>query len=354
MKPTILVVEDDPLAAKILEAQLRHDGYHVSVAYNGLQALKMCREEPPDLVLLDLMLPGVDGFEVLSQMRAEPGTARVPVIVVSAKTDVSDQHMAARLGANRYLTKPYSWSELSETVRSLLRQAPAQQVAAGKAVLMVGARGAESAAVGTGLGLALAQRGEATILADLRPFSVEHFLLLEVPPPSEPIVLSGAAVAPSLAAVLVRHPSALRLLGNLQGRGVAGELLPEDVWLTLEGLLREGGIVLADLPLHPVELLRRAAERTELTLLVLRDDAPSLAAARSALRLMGQAGINLERVHLVLVGPHPGSAPMGLDQPVLGTVPETALAAGEAYEMLAERLVTLLGPSGQERTDDDG
>jgi len=354
LEATILIIEDDPLAAKILERQLSHDRYRVLTAYNGLQGLKMCRENPPDLVLLDLMLPGVDGFEVLSQLRADPRTADVPVVIVSAKTDYTDREMATRLGATAYLTKPFKWAELLETVHSLLQQAPRRGTAAGKGILLIGARGWEAAWVGPRLGSALARRGEATALVDFRPFSVEHFLVLEVTPPQEPISLAGVGTDASLSAALVRHPSGLHLLGNLQGGGAAGELRPDDVSFVLDMLLREMDYVLADLPLYPVEVLRRAAERAELTLLIFRDDAPSLAAARSALRLMENAGLNMEHVYLLPVGPLSERGVTEFDRPVLGVVLGEAEAAERIYEILADRVAALVGSSDRGGVSDAG
>ncbi|MBU0704709.1 MAG: response regulator [Chloroflexi bacterium] len=122
MKPTILVIEDDPMTSRLVELMLVHEGYQVTIASNGLQGLEMAQTLSPDLVLLDLMLPGPDGFDVLNQLQAKPQTARVPVIVVSSKSQHTDKQTAASIGANAYLTKPYKRAELLETIRSLLKR----------------------------------------------------------------------------------------------------------------------------------------------------------------------------------------------------------------------------------------
>ena len=122
MKPTILVIEDDPMASRLVALMLGNAGYQVVSASNGLQGLEMAQDSPPDLILLDLMLPGPDGFDVLSQLRTEPRTASVPVIVVSSKSQHTDKQTAASIGANAYLTKPYKRAELLETIRSLLKR----------------------------------------------------------------------------------------------------------------------------------------------------------------------------------------------------------------------------------------
>lgn len=122
MKPTILVIEDDPMTSRLVELMLVQEGYQVTIASNGLQGLEMAQALSPDLVLLDLMLPGPDGFDVLNQLQAKHQTAKIPVIVVSSKSQHADKQTAANIGANAYLTKPYKRAELLETIRSLLKR----------------------------------------------------------------------------------------------------------------------------------------------------------------------------------------------------------------------------------------
>lgn len=111
------------MAARIVEMVLSPEGYQIVTVPNGRQGLEMAQATPPDLILLDLMLPGQeDGFEVLRRLRAEPRTADVPVIVVSSKAQPADKEMAANIGANAYLTKPYKRAELLSLVRSLLSE----------------------------------------------------------------------------------------------------------------------------------------------------------------------------------------------------------------------------------------
>ncbi|HEY77394.1 MAG TPA: response regulator [Thermoflexia bacterium] len=341
MDGTILIVEDDLLAARLLERQLSSEGYRILIASNGLQGLRMCQTEQPDLVLLDLMLPGMDGFEVLSRLRSDPRTAEVPVVIVSAKTDPADQEMATRMGANAYLTKPFQRAELLETVRSLMRKGP-DRGRRSTGVLLVGAYGEEATQVGTRLGATLASEGMSVTLADLRPFSVEPFLVLGIPAPSEPLPLSDVGAGTALLAATVRHPSGLRVLGNLKGRGTAGQMEPEDVTFVLDLLLNEPGCVLSILPLYPLELLLTAMELLGAVLLVARNDMTSAAAARTALTLMEQGGVDKDRIHLVLLGSPSSELPEGLDRPVLGVVSERGTEDERSYRALAERLKSLL------------
>jgi two-component system cell cycle response regulator len=122
MERTILLIEDDPLSARLVDLILKSEGHRVIMAQNGFQGLKIAQGTPLDLVLLDLMLPGMDGFEVLRKLRADPKTAQVKVVIVSAKSQPADKEKAAELGIDYYLTKPYRKVELLDVVRSLLNE----------------------------------------------------------------------------------------------------------------------------------------------------------------------------------------------------------------------------------------
>lgn len=118
----ILVIEDDPRSVKLMELVLGSEGYEAVVATNGEEGLAAARERRFDVILLDLMLPEVDGFEVLRQLRADSELADVPVIITSARARPTTREEAADLGADSYLTKPYRKAELLEVIASLLNR----------------------------------------------------------------------------------------------------------------------------------------------------------------------------------------------------------------------------------------
>lgn len=351
MRPTVLVIEDDPLAARLLERQLEPEGYDVAIAHHGLEGLKLARTTPPSLVLLDLMLPGLDGFEVLSRLRSEPGTAGIPVIIVTAKSQATDRQTATRVGANAFLSKPFQRSELLDLVHSLVQAQEEQPAGPGAGVILIGAHGVEPGPVTVFLGLALQDRGERVTVVDFRPFSAEHCLLLDVTPRPAPASLRDPAARDQLPALTVRHPSGLHLLNNLEGTGEAGQFTPTDTAAVLDRLISSGAFVLADLPLYPPEVLQRAAERCDLLLLVARGDPATLAAARSALTLAERAGADPERISLVIVGPRADQSAAELGPAILGTVPIGAARDDPAFDVLAERLQQLRSslPRGEGR-----
>lgn len=129
MKPKILVVDDEPDALEVLGFKLREAGFTPIFAGDGLKALAAVRAERPDLVVLDLMLPELDGLEVCKLMRRDPVTASIPVLMLTAKAAEMDRVVGLELGADDYVTKPYSPRELVLRIRKLLKRTKATDAA---------------------------------------------------------------------------------------------------------------------------------------------------------------------------------------------------------------------------------
>lgn len=121
-KPCVLLVEDEPAQREILRYNLASEGYEVTMAENGDDALLLADEVRPDLVLLDWMLPGVSGIEILRRMKASRQTAEIPVIMLSARSEEMDRVRGLETGADDYMVKPYSVSELMARIRTQLRR----------------------------------------------------------------------------------------------------------------------------------------------------------------------------------------------------------------------------------------
>lgn len=130
MSKKILVVEDDDIIRRILHQTLTKEGFQVVIAADGSEALIKCRQENPDLILLDLMLPGMDGFQVIMEVRKKK---EIPVIILSAKDELTDKALGFGLGVDDYVTKPFSPAELVMRVKAVLRRVKeAKQAASDK------------------------------------------------------------------------------------------------------------------------------------------------------------------------------------------------------------------------------
>ncbi|MCJ7575348.1 MAG: response regulator transcription factor [Dehalococcoidia bacterium] len=120
----VLVVDDDVKTVELVKLYLDRDGYQVLTAYNGVEALRLAREGYPDLIVLDLMLPDIDGLEVCRTLRRE---SDVPIIMLTARTTDQDKLTGLNLGADDYVTKPFSPKELAARVRAVLRRLPGER-----------------------------------------------------------------------------------------------------------------------------------------------------------------------------------------------------------------------------------
>jgi two-component system, OmpR family, response regulator VicR len=121
MSATILIVEDEFAVARGIQYALQQEGYQVAVARSGEEGLDFATNQAPDLVVLDVRLPGIDGFEVLRRLRA--AGSKMPVLVLTARDDEVDKVIGLELGADDYLTKPYGLRELMSRIKALLRRA---------------------------------------------------------------------------------------------------------------------------------------------------------------------------------------------------------------------------------------
>lgn len=128
---TILVVEDDAALRDTIAYNLRGEGYLVLTAADGVAGLEAARQNPVSLVLLDLMLPRLDGLDVCRQLRSKPETANTPILMLTARGEETDKVIGLELGADDYVTKPFSWKELRARVRALLRRGAPPAPAAG-------------------------------------------------------------------------------------------------------------------------------------------------------------------------------------------------------------------------------
>jgi two-component system phosphate regulon response regulator PhoB len=132
----IILIEDERDMAELVAMRLKREHYEVETAHDGREGLDRIRRQPPDLVLLDIMLPGMSGTEVLRELRNDPRTASLPVVMMTARTEDGDVVAGLQLGADDYVTKPFSMSVLVARVAAVLRRSEAPPL--GKGLITVG------------------------------------------------------------------------------------------------------------------------------------------------------------------------------------------------------------------------
>jgi two-component system copper resistance phosphate regulon response regulator CusR len=161
----ILIIEDEPKTGDYLQRGLRESGFGVSLARNGRDGLHIAFEEEIDAVVLDVMLPRMDGWEVLAALRAHAATAQLPVLFLTARDEVQDRVRGLELGADDYLVKPFAFVELVARIRTLLRRAPVRE----DALLRIGDMEIDVIA-------RKVRRGGQTIVLTAQEFNLLHLL----------------------------------------------------------------------------------------------------------------------------------------------------------------------------------
>ena len=174
MPEKILIVDDDYETVKFLALLIKNLGYEPLEALNGMDALKLAHENPPNLIILDVMMPGLDGFEVARSLRRHPETALIPILMYTAKSQVEDKLTGYESGVDIYLTKPVHSVELTATIKALLLQKRSREAAfedKGYTVGVIGAKGGMGVStVVLNLAIAYKQNHNAKVIAaEMRP-----------------------------------------------------------------------------------------------------------------------------------------------------------------------------------------
>jgi len=218
----ILIVDDDPDMRPLIRLTLAKLGYQPSLAANGTEGLKLAESEPFDLMVLDLMMPDIDGYEVMRRLRSNPSTRHMPIIVLTARTQAADYDSAIESGADAYLPKPFDPDALHRKIGELLKRAEvaktsgartAPPVLNGHVTVVLGLRGGVgSTTVAVTLAGALLRQGARVCLVDLSPSGGHVALQLRL---STAVTWRNLPPAPDTTAVaqtLVRHDSGLVVL----------------------------------------------------------------------------------------------------------------------------------------------
>jgi len=316
----ILVIDDNTDLLQMIRLLLEERGGHeVILAAEGEDGLRKAAENPPDLAIVDIMMPGMTGFEVCRRLRQDPATASIPIIVLTARGQDIDRQAALEAGADLHIPKPITMAELLERVNSLLtqrRERPAVQIGGTIAFLSLrGGVGTTTLAVN--LALLLAQgTGQKTCLVDLSPSSGNAALQLGMRPDpnwSGLALLNGGIGPETVSTYLLGHSSGLNLLAA-PFVPVIGEGLPrEKVLAALSALRQNFAALVVDLPSVLNNMAMAALETAETIALVLTADPASIQATIGTLQVLKAFD---ERIRLILnqVGPKQPPPPKALER----------------------------------------
>ncbi len=309
MAEKILIVDDDLDSLKLIGLMLQRQGYEIVVANNGQQALSKASTERPDLIILDIMMPDMDGYEVCRRLRRDTSTQAIPIIMFTAKTMVDDKVAGFEAGADDYLTKPTHPAELASRVKAVLARSAAQRRQGTDQSMTLGFVGAKGGVGTTTLAMnvaaALAQR-EPTILADFRLGQGTLGLALGFSRSTGMANLlsrpTSELVARTVENELVQHSSGIRLLlSSTRPKETLLSVSPDSAAVLVRHLRSLARNVMLDLGPGLNRVSARLLQDLDQLTLAVEPNRISLAMARELLHEIEQAGMAHNRINIVLI-----------------------------------------------------
>ncbi len=310
MSEKILIVDDDIDSLKLIGLMLQRHGYEVMAANAGNQALLKANAEHPDLIILDVMMPDMDGYEVCRRLRSNIETRAIPIIMFTAKTLVDDKVAGFEAGADDYLTKPTHPAELASRVKAILARSANQRrqdTRKGLTIGVIGAKGGVgTTTIATNLAAALFVAGENPILADFRLGSGSMGLALGFDNASGMVnVLTkppGEIRPGNIEKELVTHPSGLRALLSSSRPKEAQLKFPIESAITLISTLRTmSRQTIFDLGNRYDEVVSRLQREMDHVIIVVEPMDVTLKMARRLLQELELTGSGGARIHIVVV-----------------------------------------------------
>lgn len=336
MNELILIVDDEVSTLKLLGMALERQGYRIAAAQDANQALARIDAELPDLVIMDVMMPGVSGLDLVQRLRARRDTATLPVILLSAKGEVADRIAGLQAGADEYLVKPIDTSEMMARVASLLERTRRLRAETGgrptKVISFIGAKGGVgTTSIVVNVGVALASAQKEVIAVELRGHSGTFPTLLGMKGAKglEGLVDSDPRriTAEEVGRRMVRHATGLQVICAPAEMGFEPLGLAQAEAILL-GLAGKADLILVDLPSVPMPSVQAALPRSQSVVLLVeptRDCVERASAMASLLQGLAVGGAVLQSV---VVTRSPIAAPISVTEieerlawPIAGAIP---------------------------------
>ena len=311
MAAKILVVDDDPNVQRLLQYTLKQEGYEVVIASDGAEGFRLWGAEAPDLILLDVMLPKLDGYQVAAKIRAEEGpSTHVPIIMLTAEREVEQKVRGLRAGADDYLIKPFHPAELMARIKSLLaRFAPRDALVGrpplGRVLALYGAKGGVgTTTIAINAAIALHRElGRKVCLIDGNLQFGDHRVFLDLGLDRKSIV--DIVTAPTIdqdliRQVLVKHDSGIDLLLAPPSPETAELVTPEHLPSIIDQLRGLYDYILIDIDKRLDDVNLGVLEASETMFVVMTADLSCLKNVRLVLETIGHLGYEAAKIQLVL------------------------------------------------------
>ncbi len=305
MAGKILIIEDDQTAMRLIEYALKQRGYQVLTTYNGLEGIITAQKEEPDLIILDIMLPGIDGFEVCRRLHTGTQTAKIPILIVSAKNQKEDINTGFRAGADDYLPKPASPTEIIARVEKLLSKKPSGQTRVVSFINVSNIPGMTMVLVN--IAAALAEQGQTVTLADVAGIKKGHNGHDKDPNGRSDRVILDAQLAPDTAedAGFEVLPSGIRVL-HYDDISVTDEEVSSRSIASIRQMCKNTDYVLLDLPATNSPAAASILKYADLKIIVSDYRLSRLLEAQHTVTLLRCLGARPPEMAAVLVDPEGG------------------------------------------------
>jgi len=306
----ILIIDDDLDTLKLVGLMLEREGYEIIVASNGVQGLAKAASDRPDLILLDVMMPDLDGYEVARRLKDDPQLAPIPIIMFTAKSMIDDKVKGFEVGVDDYLTKPTHPAELSAHIKAILArvtQAQPYPAEPGKVIGFLGVRGGMgTSTLALNVGVALHQAGHNVIMAESNPGRGSMALELGfkdytgiadlLRKPEKDIHIK------SIEAALEKHSSGIRLLLSSHKPAEMDLQNSLDKMVPIIGNLTSlATVVMLDLGTAPPSRIMKILELCDLIVLVMEPIFPSTAFGLALVEDLIERGLERRKLNLALV-----------------------------------------------------
>jgi pilus assembly protein CpaE len=310
MRENIFIVDDNEMSLKLLNGILQKEGYTVTTASNGEEALRLIKNAKPELAILDVLMPDMDGYELCRRLRESPDTVHLPIIILTGLSEIDERLKAFDAGADDFIAKPFQAEELLARIKVSLRRSSQQtQLSTDNQAKVIAAfslrGGIGTSTLMTNLAIGLTQVWSyPVVLVDMALENGISALMLDIP-----LRYSWGNLAQIQASeididlvskILLRHESGLRVLAAPR-RLQEGELLTADhVKHTLQALRKQCEYLLLDLPHNFKETTLAALDEADQILLLISPELGAVHCANLALQIFDQIGYSREKVKLVM------------------------------------------------------
>jgi pilus assembly protein CpaE len=359
MSARILIVDDDVETLRLVGLMLERKGYEIQVAPTGTQGLEKALKEKPDLIILDVMMPDLDGYEITRRLRGNPQTESIPILMFTAKTTIPDKIAGFHSGADEYLTKPVHPAELVNRMEALLQRSSRRplppEIKRGRLIAFLptkGGVGNSSLVLNAAIELNRTHPDKKAVVVDLHSGNGTLALQLGLSDKHSLHTLmergTAALTADGIEGQIITHNTGLHLLlTTFQPAGITPEFTEDFTRGLLRVLLTEYDFILLDLPLLLDKVGREVLRQANYILLTLEPDKIGLALAKAMLASLDQINITRHKVGLVMIqrlATMPtlsrDAVEAALQQPLLGYVPPAPELAQESLET-SKPMITL-------------